>query len=240
MFRVEWPFVLKASLLDQFPFIVHGFGTKHFQEKELRELCQSQNLEPVFLHQAHSSRIHYLEEKPAAVLEGDALVTSKQGLLLLIKTADCLPVLIFDPANRIIASAHCGWRGTSSRLLEKLIDFLVNSFGSRPENLSVAFGPCISRDCYEVGPEVRDIFSQSGFPRDEKLFSPHPLHPGRFFLDLRLANRNQLLTRGIRKEKIEEITICPHCHPDFLSFRRDAVTKARLFNFIGLLTTDSL
>ncbi len=238
MAKAELPLILKSSLLDQFPFVVHGFGTKYFQEKEMKELSRLKNLKPVFLKQAHSDRFHFLKDDPDFLLEGDGLITSSPGLLLSVKTADCLPVLLFDPINRIVAAVHCGWRGTAARLLEKIICFLINSFNTKPENLLIVFGPCISRDCYEVGEEVRLLFNQAGFPLEGNLFRPNPEKSGHFYLDLRLANRLQLLPLGVEPEKIEEIDLCPHCHRDLLSFRRDRVRRHRLFNFIALINSD--
>ncbi len=238
MRKLELPLILKSSLLDQFPFVVHGFGTRHFQEKEMSQLSQLNNLKPLYLKQAHSDRLHFLEAEPDFILEGDALITSRPGFLLVVRTADCLPVLVLDPVNRIVAAVHCGWRGTASRILEKLVHFLIVSFNTQPENLHIAFGPCISRDCYEVGEEVRLIFSQAGFPLNRDLFRPNLNRSGHFYLDLRLANRHQLLTLGVQPEKIEEINLCPHCHEDLLSFRRDGTFRDRLFNFIALIADD--
>lgn len=236
--KAELPLILKVSLLNQFPFVIHGFGTRHFQEKEMSQLSQLNNLKPLYLKQAHSDRLHFLEAEPGFIPEGDALITSGPGLLLVVKTADCLPVLVLDPINRIIAAVHCGWRGTAARLLEKLVHFLMVSFNTQPKNLFIAFGPCISRDCYEVGEEVRLLFSRAGFSLNEDLFRPNPMRSGHYYLDLRLANRNQLLMSGVQPEKIEEINLCPHCHEDLFSFRRDGARCGRLFNFIALKAGD--
>lgn len=230
----DWP-LLTSSSFRQFSFLLHGFGTKYFQEKELYRLCQSKNLKPIFLKQQHSDGIHWLEREPNNLLEGDALITSQPGLVLIIKTADCLPILILDPRKRIIAAAHCGWRSTSQRLIEKLVKILTQKLNSHPEDLQVVFGPSISPQCYEVGEEVREAFRQAGFILNEDLFKPNPNRPGHFFFDLKKANREQLLALGTKAEKIEEINICPHCHQDFHSRRRDGAGCGRLLNFIGLL-----
>ncbi|MCX7974202.1 MAG: peptidoglycan editing factor PgeF [Candidatus Aminicenantes bacterium] len=232
-FSRQW--IVTSALLDKFPRVLHGFGTKYFQEKELNHFCQSKNLKPITLKQLHSDHIHLLEKKPDSLLEGDALVTYLPGFVLTIKTADCLPVLIVDPINQIVAAVHCGWRGTAARLLEKVINFLIKIFGTQPENLYCAFGPCISQNCYEVGEEVRKSFNYAGFSLNENLFKPNQDRPNHFFLDLRKANRDLLLASGIEAKKIDEIVICPHCHQDFLSRRRDGHRCGRLLNFIGLL-----
>ena len=226
---------LTSPLLNQVPFILHGFGTRHCGERELRSLEPWNNLEPVELRQCHSDRIHIISRKPNAPLEGDAMISSLPGLLLIIKTADCLPVLMVDPQRKIIAAAHCGWRGTAARLLAKVVLTLIDVFGSQPLDLKVAFGPCISPQCYEVGEDVRQVFGQARFSLNEDLFRPHPEKAGRFLLDLRLANRTQLLAAGVKPENIEEIDICPHCQADFTSWRRDKNSAGRLLNFISLI-----
>lgn len=162
------------------------------------------------------------------------MISSRPGLLLIIKTADCLPVLMVDPQKKIIAAAHCGWRGTAARLLAKVILTLVDVFDSKPQDLKLAFGPCISPQCYEVGEDVRQVFAQARFSLNEDLFRPHPEKLGHFLLDLRFANRTQLLAAGVKPENIQEVDICPHCHPDFTSWRRDKNLAGRLLNFISL------
>ena len=77
--------------------------------------------EPVIMRQIHSDTVHRLDAAPAGKLEGDALMTNVAGLLLVIRTADCLPVLLVDEANRAVAAVHCGWRGTEKRILEKAV-----------------------------------------------------------------------------------------------------------------------
>ncbi len=225
---------LTSSLLTQFPFLVHGFGTRYLDEDQIRSIEPGKNLNLVTMKQEHSDRILFLGRELPSSLRGDALVTNQTSLLLVVKTADCLPVLLVDAEQKIIAAAHCGWRGTASQLLSKLVAFIAGKFRTRPQDLRVALGPCISADCYEVGEEVREIFGQAGFSLDEDLFRPNPQKPNFYYLDLRLANKKQLLASGVNPENIEEVGDCPHCSSDFVSWRRDRDKTGRLLNFIGL------
>ena len=144
--------------------LVHGFGRAGWSEADFLAFAASRGVKPVIMRQLHSDVVHRLDEAPSAKLEGDALMTNKSGLLLVIRTADCLPVLIVDEANRAVAVVHCGWRGTEKRILEKTIMAMGEAYGSKPAEMLAALGPCIGGSCFEVGPEVRDGFLRAGFP----------------------------------------------------------------------------
>jgi YfiH family protein len=198
-------------------------------------------MRPVIMHQLHSDTIHRLDAVPEKKLDGDALMTSKPGLLLVIRTADCLPVLIVDETNRAVAAVHCGWRGTGKRILAKAVEAMGEAYGSRPADMMTALGPCIGAACYEVGPEVREAFLGAGFP--ETLFALRGHLPGfdapllkpKFLLDLRGANVWLLRELGFKKGHIfEPGPACTHCEPRLLSYRRNPRDPRRMVNFIGL------
>jgi YfiH family protein len=115
---------------------------------------------------------------PAGSLEGryagDALVTSEPGVILSIRTADCLPVLLADRRRRVIAAIHAGWRGALARVIEKTVGELRRLSGSRPEDLVAVLGPAIGRCCYEVGEEVIDAFSGQFVTSDAFFHKPAP------------------------------------------------------------------
>lgn len=144
--------------------LVHGFGGAGWSEADFLAFAASRDLRPVIMRQLHSDAIHRLSKVPAGKLEGDALMTDVPGLLLVIRTADCLPVLLVDEENRAVAAVHCGWRGTGKRILEKAVQAMIRAYGSEPGEMLAALGPCIGSACYEVGPEVREGFRQAGFP----------------------------------------------------------------------------
>ena len=155
---------LTVPRLSAVPGLVHGFGDARWSEADFLAFAESKGMKPVIMHQLHSDIIHRLDGDPGKKLEGDALMTNVPGLLPVIRTADCLPVLLIDAENRAVAAVHCGWRGTEKRILEKAVKAMGQAYGSKPEEMLAALGPCIGPACYEVGPEVRDAYLRAGFP----------------------------------------------------------------------------
>ncbi len=151
---------LTVSRFAAVPGLVHGFGDGRWSEADFLAFAASREMRPVVMRQLHSDTIHRLEAAPDKKLEGDALMTNVPGLLLVIRTADCLPVLLVDEKNRAVAAVHCGWRGTEKRILEKAVRAMGEAYGSRPGEMLAALGPCIGAACYEVGPEVCTGFSR--------------------------------------------------------------------------------
>jgi hypothetical protein len=232
---------LTVPYLDAVPGLVHGFGDARWSESDFLAFAGSKGMEPVIMRQLHSDVIHCLDAVPSGKLEGDALMTSVPGLLPVIRTADCLPLLLLDEANRAVAAVHCGWRGTESRLLEKAVKAMGEAYGSKPGDLLAALGPCIGAACYEVGPEVRDAFLRAGYPPSvfvERGHVPGVHVPGlksKYLLDLKAASRWLLAGLGFKKANVFEAgPACTHCEPRLFSYRRNSADPRRMYNFIGL------
>ncbi|MGZ5453164.1 MAG: peptidoglycan editing factor PgeF [Candidatus Aminicenantales bacterium] len=224
------------------PGLVHGFGEARWSEADFLAFAALKGFRPVIMHQLHSDIIHRLDEAPGKKLEGDALMTNVPRLLLVIRTADCLPVLLVDEEKQAVAAVHCGWRGTEKRILEKAVKAMGEAYGSKPAETRAALGPCIGPACYEVGPEVRDRFLHAGFPAS--IFAERGRLPaiqvpnlkGRYLLDLREANGWLLRELGFKKTNIfNPGPTCTHCEPRLLSYRRNSADPRRMHNFIGLL-----
>ncbi|MBN1273981.1 MAG: peptidoglycan editing factor PgeF [Candidatus Aminicenantes bacterium] len=213
------------------PSLVHGFGKRGWTGACFDKIKEFRNLKRIFLKQIHSNRFHVITKIPRTPPEGDALLTDKPGILLVIKTADCLPVLILDKDNRAVAAVHCGWRGTSQRIIQHVVAGMERCFGSRPENLWVGLGPHIRSTCYEVGAELPVAFEHAGLPLN--VFTRLAGKPGKFLLDLKKANFLQLMDTGVKEAHIVFNDICTHCQPDLASFRRDKKKAGRMLNFIG-------
>jgi polyphenol oxidase len=207
------------------PWLVHGFGRAGWGEEDIGAAAELRGFRPVIMRQLHSDILHRLDRAPAAKLEGDALMTNVPGILLVVRTADCLPVLLVDPARRATAAVHCGWRGTQKRILEKTARAMNRAYGTGPGDLLAALGPCIGAACYEVGPEVREAFEKAGFPPD--VFA-------KSLLDLRVANRWLLENLGVKPANIWTSDACTHCDPGLLSYRRHKGEARRMYNFIGI------
>jgi hypothetical protein len=157
---------------------------------------------------------------PGPVGEGDALVTTRPGLPLAIVTADCLAVVLADPAAPALAVAHAGWRGTVAGLLGRLVTTLAARSGKGPERLVAAIGPSIGPCCYEVdGPVIEPL--RAAFPREWERWA-RPKGPGKWWLDLWQANADQLVAAGVRPDAIANPRLCTSCRRDlFFSFRRE-------------------
>ena len=127
----------------------------------------------VALRQIHSDVVHTIREEPAEnsgeALAGDALITRQPGVLLVVQTADCVPILLADTKNRAVAAIHSGWRGTLARIAEKTLGQMRMEFGTDPANVVAAVGAGIGRCCYEVGPEVAQQF-EARFPEAREWF----------------------------------------------------------------------
>jgi YfiH family protein len=214
--------------------------------------------ELVSAKQVHSDIIHLLRSEPKAQLAGDGLITNVPGLLLSIKTADCLPVLLADPANRAVGAFHAGWRGTLARIVEKGVGAMRREFGSDPAKMKAAIGPGIHSCCYEVSEELRDQF-ESQFAYAADLFVEHfdvdPVRqkypmlflnaraPGhaevskQTHLDLVAANRRQLLDAGLREENIWVSPLCTACNTDLLfSHRAERGKTGRMMAAVGIVS----
>ncbi|MFC2164966.1 peptidoglycan editing factor PgeF [Acidobacteriota bacterium] len=224
---------LTVPKLEETPFIVHGFGTKHWAESDFKRTPELARFECLSIKQTHSDIVRVIRAIPDRLLEGDAMITDLQGLLLIIKTADCLPVFLVDREGKTIAAVHSGWKGTKKRVLQKTVEAMTSNFGSAPESMLVAMGPCIVSSCYEVSEVVLTEFMQTGFPRD--VFQNHPKGKNKYLLDLNKANRTQLTETGVLEENIVSVDLCTHCDDSLLSYRRDRKTAQRLINFIGLM-----
>lgn len=178
----------------------------------------------------------FVDEEGRAKREADGLITAAPGLLLGVQAADCVPVLVADTRNRVVAAFHAGWRGTAARIVEQGIARLAAEFGSSPGDLIAAVGPSIGVCCYTIGEEVRAAFT-TGFSYGEALFRADS--GKRLRLDLWEANRRQLLDSGIAAEKISVVGECTGCAglPDrrrYFSHRCEAGFTGRMMNVIGI------
>lgn len=163
----------------------------------------------IFPAQTHSTNVRILsDETLQAGLEcTDALITSTPGICIAVLAADCVPVLIFDPVEKVVAAVHSGWRGTVGKILLRTIESMQASFQSNFSDLLVGIGPSISRRVYEIGEEVIDAV-HTAFPKEaDELLERQP-EKGKALLDLWKANELILLDHGVPAENIEISNIC--------------------------------
>lgn len=190
---------------------------------------------------SHGTRITpvSLSDGGRGIIEGrepidatDGLITSHPGLFLYLITADCLPVLVVDPVQRVVGIAHAGWRGTAADIAGKLIRQMQMAYHVDPAHIHVLIGPAICSQCYEVGQDVRDVFQQQ-FAFDPKLIFSSKLN-GKFDLDLIRANRLQLQAAGVPAAQIFETGICTKEYSDrYYSVRAEGLETGRFASVIG-------
>ena len=193
-------------------------------------------------HQVHGTRVAIVD-RPGMMreeLEGyDAFVTNLPGVAIGVRTADCVPVLLYDPVERVVAAVHAGWKGTVLHISKGALEAMGQEFGSRPANLLAVIGPSIGPDSFQVGEEVADKFKEAGFPMDEiwSFRGPGDGTPmsGGHHIDLWKANRWLLEQLGIPAEAIEVVGIDTYTTNALFSARREGVSCGRIINSIKLI-----
>ncbi len=203
--------LLRAATLDDLAFIEHGFGTRHDGAWPDSTTCTT-------IRQIHSDRVLEATE-PGIAGEGDALITNQAGLFVSIRTADCVPILLADPVNRVAGAVHAGWRGSVAGILSRTLEKMAQLYATRPADVHMALGPAILRCCYEVGPEVAAQFGKTG----------------RRHIDLIDENRRHAINAGVRPERIQSLDLCTSCDlGSFWSFRREGEAAGRMTSGIRI------
>ena len=193
--------------------------------------------------QVHGTAVALVRESdgwPAPWPEADVLVSRAPAIAVAVRSADCVPLLIADPASGSVAAVHAGWRGTAAGAAAAAVDALAREHGARPSDLVAAIGPCIGSCCYEVGTELVDAFAAAGHERyliDRWFLAPPPPRGSReqprLRLDLAGANRDQLVLAGVNEQRIHACGLCTAMHLDVLtSFRAEASNAGRLAGVI--------
>lgn len=188
-------------------------------------------------YQTHSTTVVIADEddrgrgtvKPPYDFDVDGLVTSCSDTLLSVRSADCVPILLYDIKNDICAAVHSGWRGTQGRISAVAINEMCG-LGSDKNDIIAAIGPCAGVCCYEVGSELYDIFTHSD-SENSKYFVPK--ENGKYHLDLTGLNVSVLLKQGILPENISACNICTCCNTDmFFSHRMQGKERGTMASFI--------
>lgn len=208
------------------------FGARDRGDRDRAELALALGLEGVaHMRQVHGSEVQGIEEAPVALPVCDGLATAKKGLALVVHTADCVPLVLWDEDKGAVAAVHAGWRGTLARVAETAVSFLGEQFGSRPASLHVAMGPSIGACCYEIGEEVVRAFAER-VSYSHHLFSPGSR--GKRHLNLIEANSRQLAEYGIPRGQIYSSGMCTSCdNGQLYSYRKEGEGVGRLMGVIG-------
>lgn len=179
-----------------------------------------------YLKQIHSDRIfqvnkdNYMDVRGQ---EGDALITSEKGIPIGVFTADCIPLILVDSYNKVVAVVHAGWKGTALNIAGKVLKHMKINMGTDFKNVAAAIGPSIGPCCFEVGPEVAKRFNFV-YEKGNKLY-----------VDLWKENVKQITDLGVLGEKITTCSICTSCNSNiFFSYRKESGNTGRLGTFIEI------
>ena len=190
-------------------------------------------------HQVHLTEVVQIDEaflnlsadEQQQRLEGaDALMTHVGRVCIGVSTADCIPVLLYDPAHQAVCAIHAGWRGTVQRIVKTAIDKMKQAYGSHPQEMMAQIGPGISLDSFEVGNEVYEAFAAAGFE-----MQTISRHDAKWHIDLPVCNRQQLESEGVLLQHISISDDCTFKQPDtWFSARRLGIQSGRIFTGIML------
>jgi YfiH family protein len=178
------------------------------------------------VHGENIVRVDDLNVRAVRTVHADALITDVPGIAVGVETADCVPVLLFDPVKPAVAAVHAGWKSTVKKIVQKTVHRMHEEFGSEPRRLIAAFGPAIGPECYEVDEHVmgrvREAFSfwnEVSTPRGDDHWN----------LDLLKANKLELLQIGLLEQNVHALGLCTSCRRDlFYSFRAEGRTGRML------------
>ena len=240
--------IIRSEILSKFTEIKHGISTKlggnpsppYFNNMSFKVGDDEGNVKSnrnkffgllginqkqlAIPQQVHSDEIKIID-KPGYYKGSDGLITSGKNVYLIISTADCYSVMMYDSVNKVIANIHSGWRGTQKGIVTKAIDLMKSEFGTKSDDLYVFVGPGISTGNFEVGEDVAKLFKEKYTERKN----------GKYFVDLKGDISDRLNAFGISNSHLE---IYPHCSydmKDYLhSYRRDRNNSGRMYSVIGM------
>ncbi len=216
-------------------------GYEHVRQNR-RRVCESLNLsfeDHVACQQVHGERVQRVtatergrgsQEHYDGFADTDGLLTAEAGIALMVMVADCYPVLMADPVQRVVAAVHSGWRGTRLQITQKALQAMISENGSKPEDIRLAIGPGIGFSRFEVGPEVLEAFAGQFDLEDPQLVRQVG---EKYRLNLPEILRRQALAENLLPEHIEIVPGCTLSDERFYSYRREAGVTGRQAGWIG-------
>ena len=229
-----------------------GFNLGDEREKVLENfrilgsLFEAKPEDFVLTQQTHSVNVRHVgrEDRGKGIFrerdytDVDALMTDEEGVILSAFSADCVPILFYDKGHRAIAACHSGWRGTHGRILARVIEAMQREFSSKPEEIYIAIGPSICKNCYEVSEDVGEAFLDAFPALREMTKNASPIErvsEEKFHIDLWELNRWIALENSIPAENISVSGYCTMERPDlFFSHRYSQGKRGVQGAFIGL------
>ena len=212
--------------------VYHYFGTRT-EPKPTPSRMGRPPMQVVTMKQVHGTEVLIIGGREMGEGDGhDAVVTNRPGLLLAVRSADCVPILLMDTARPVVAAVHAGWRGTLGNIVTKTVMAMRTRFACSLRTIRAAVGPSIGACCYEVDEAVLAPLKRACPDWQEVV---ERAKGSRAYLDLRRLNRRQLEEAGLDPARIETVNLCTACHPElFYSYRRDGKATDHMTSGIGL------
>ena len=224
-----------AGITHAFTTRQHGLGTRNNGLKhpdDWNAVAETLNINPdrlVTVNQVHGDTVVTVDSRNyhnVTSVQADAIITRVPGIAIGVETADCVPVLLFDPATPAIAAIHAGWRSTVKKIVQKTVRKMQEEFGSDPATMIAAIGPAIGPECYEVDEAVMGPLREA-FPFWEDVAAARGT--GRWALDLVKLNGLELRNINVAELNIHSLGLCTSCRTDlFYSFRAEGRTGRML------------
>jgi YfiH family protein len=197
----------------------------------------------VQMHQVHDVKVAVVDRGDLTrdELDGyDAMITDLPGVTIGVRTADCIPVLLYDPVKKAAAAIHSGWRGTVSKIIGKTVIKMQSTYASQPSDILAFIGPGICVDCFQVGEEVALKFKETGFDINSLWSFRGPKTgngmEGGHHIDLKEACRQTLVESGLKNENIQITGLCTYDDNDLLySARKEGIECGRNITYIKIL-----
>ncbi len=250
---------VQLNKLSRYPDLVHGISTRYYTSEgelknELSFTCDAKQKDFVFcmsvftqslglgdagiflVRQVHGNHVHVLEDPKANpwknfAVSADAIITRLQGQAIGVLTADCIPIIIYDPKHHAVAVVHAGRMGTALKIFSHTVNKMQEQFGSVPKELIAGLGPGICGSCYEVGESCLEPFRKQYSEWRQFIRSRGN---DKFELDLLEANRQDGIFAGLEPDNIVSSGHCTACEPErFFSYRRDGA-KGRIMTLAML------
>ncbi|SHH40698.1 conserved hypothetical protein [Clostridium collagenovorans DSM 3089] len=194
-------------------------------KQNLKKLINYHNVRELnYLNQIHSDCIFI---NPHDVKEGDAIISNKREEIIGVFTADCVPVILYDEKNNVVATVHSGWQGTIKEIVLKTLTKMKEVYGSNGEDIKAFIGPHNRECCYEVSEELINSF------KERDLYKNIEINKGRH-LSLYNCILKQLKEFGVMEENIIDIKLCTYCNKEFKlhSYRKDKENSGRMFSYV--------
>lgn len=236
--------IYQFNTFDRFKNVITGVSTRVFGTmvsdgsinfKNISGFIEHYDIaisQAVFMKQIHSGKVSCVDDSKIKIINNrDGLLSKSKNIFLFVTTADCVPIVFYDPKAQIAGICHAGYKG----ILKGIIDNVINEFikiGSQTDEIYVGIGPSIGGCCYDVGPERIAAFKKI-FKDYKNLYT---IKESKYYLDLKSVVLQKLLNIGLRQSHIELMDKCTKCNiHDYFSYRGDNKdTFGEFITFIGM------